>query len=368
MDLASQDYVNKVNQLAASVLADSRRRDGQFGHGKTARLGLHSEDLRRYSITRAIKTMLGKRTAGFEYECNQELRKRLYIPDGAFAVPTDALESRAMYPGRTVNTSAPAGLSFVDMYRAASVCTRLGVQRLDDLRDDVAIPRQITDAALAWTTPTGSVSASESSFGQISATPKTACAIAEVSEQLLKQSSADKIVMSGLAAVLAVGVDAAIISGTGGAQPLGILNTPGIGTASGTSLGYAGLVAVQKTIADATAILNPEALAYLSTPTVAEVLKGRQRFTGTDSPLWRGALHQGEIEGVQAVSSKQMPSATMLFGDWSTVYVGEWGPLLLRVDRGGTRFNQGLVGIRALWMVDVIPTAPAAFVKITGIT
>ena len=58
----------------------------------------------------------------------------------------------------------------------------------------------------------------------------------------------------------------------------------------------------------------------------------------------------------------------MLYGDWSTVYVGEWGPLLLTADRGGTRFNQGIVGIRALWMVDVIATAPSSFVKIISIT
>lgn len=36
--------------------------------------------------------------------------------------------------------------------------------------------------------------------------------------------------------------------------------------------------------------------------------------------------------------------------------------------RGGTRFNQGIVGIRAQCIVDVIVTSPTSWVKITGIT
>lgn len=369
MNSATQEYVEKVNQLAAAVLADSRRKSNRtVPEGKTARLGLSRGDLQDYSIARAIECALGKRNGGLEYECSRELHGRLPLPLGKFAIPLDKLEHRALYPNYLVGASGPAGLSFIEMLRNKSIAFRLGAQHLTNLTDSVAIPRQITDAALAWVAPNGAVTATDQALGQLSMTPKTCIAITEVTEQLLDQASADTIVMSGLAAVVAVGVDAAVINGTGGAQPLGILNRPEVAAASGTSLGYAGLVAAQKTVADASAVVNPQALGYATTPTVAELLKNRQRFTSTDSSLWKGALHEGEIEGVRAVASKQLPTATALYGDWSTVYVGEWGPLLLSADRGGTRFNQAVVGIRARWMVDVIVTSPGSFVKITGIT
>lgn len=125
---------------------------------------------------------------------------------------------------------------------------------------------------------------------------------------------------------------------------------------------------MQKTVADANAVVDPLSAGYVTTPTVAELLKGRQRFTSTDSPLWRGAVHEGEIEGVKAIASKSVPASTMLYGDWSTLVIGEWGPLVLSANASGTRFNQVLVGIRALWMIDVFVTAPTAFVKMTSIT
>ena len=353
MDLLTQGRVSRINDLAAAVLADSQRRASRvFPSGKTARLGMGAEDVKEYSVSRAIQCMLGTLRGGLEAECNRELHARNELPLAAFAIPLDVLETRTLYPNFLTATTAPHDLSFIEMLRNKSIAFRLGAQRLQDLTDTVAIPRQLTDATLAWMAPNGSVTATDSSFGQVSATPKTAVAITEVSEQLLHQSSADTIIMAGLAAVVAVGVDAAIINGTGGSQPVGILNTPGIGTVSGTSLGYAGLVGVQKTVADASAIINPQTLAYATTPAVSEQLKNRQRFASTDSPLWIGALHDGTVEGVRAVASKQMPTSTLLFGDWSTAFLCEWGPLLLSADRGGTRFNQGIVGIRARWMVD----------------
>ena len=370
MDLLTEGRVAKINELAKAVMADSQRRSNRVGQtGQTARLGMSAAEASDYSIARAIQCALGTRQGGFEFECDRELHARNKLPLGSFAVPVDVLESRTLNaPNFLVGSSAPSDLPFIQMLRNKSIAFRLGAQHLTDLTDSVSIPRQIADASLAWVAPNGAVTASDSSFGQISATPKTAVAITEVSEQLLRQSSADRIIMAGLAAVVAVGVDAAVINGAGGTQPLGVLNIPGLATVSGSSLAYAGLVSLQKTVADSNAILDPASLGFATSPTVAEQLKNRQRFTSTDSPLWAGSLNDGTIEGLRAVASRQMPSATILYGDWSTIYVAEWGPLLLSVDRGGTRLNQGVVGIRAMWMVDVLCTAPSSFVKVTSIT
>ena len=373
MDALTEGRVRKINEMAEAVLADSRRGARLDEPGTSSRLDLSPRDLNRYSFSRAVQTQIASvkyidKFCGFERECSNELATRFEVPLGDLAIPMDVLEHRALSPHYLVEASAPESLSFIDILRDRSSVFRSGAQFLPDLIADVAIPRQVSDATITWLSPSGSVIASDSSFGQISATPKIACIITELSEQLLRQSSADRIIKAGLAAVNGVGISNAAIAGAGGVEPLGIQNMPWIGTASGTNLAYAGLVGVQKTILDANAIVNQQTLGYVTTPTIAELLKNRQRFTGTDSPLWRGALHEGEIEGVRAVSSKQAPSGTMLYGDWSTVYVCAWGPLMLSADRGGTRFNQARVGIRSLWFVDVLATSPTSFVKISSIT
>lgn len=204
MDLVTEARVNRINELAASVLADARLQARRYVPGMTARLGLSRDDLRQYSLTRVIQYQLGKSEGGFEFDCHRELEKRFELPLSTFAIPLDVLEHRALYPNQLVGVSAPQDLSFIEMLRNQSIAYRLGVQRITDLKDNVAIPRQITDATLAWMAPNGSVTASESSFGQVSATPRTAVAITEVTEQLLLQASADRIIMAGLAAVMTV--------------------------------------------------------------------------------------------------------------------------------------------------------------------
>jgi HK97 family phage major capsid protein len=368
MDILTQGRVHKINELAQAVLLDSQRRADRYYLGAGAFLGLSESEVRKYSWGAAIQSTLpGNHQGGFERECDTGIRKRLQLPlSGGIAIPEEVLEYRGL--NFLVGASAPAALSFVDMLRQRAVIFRRGAQLITNLQDDVAIPRQATDATLQWPGPIGSVTASDEGYGQLSGTPKRAAVITEVSEQLLRQSSADLIIKSALASVVAVGIDAAGINGAGGVEPLGVLNTPGIGTLSGTSLAYAGLVGVQKTVADATAILNPDALTYLFTPTNAEQLKNRQRFTSTDSALWTGAIHEGSIEGVVAVATKHMPANTGLYADMSTLYVLQWGPLMLSADRGGTRFNLGQVGIRAQMFCDVIVTSPTSWVKITSIT
>lgn len=345
-----------------------------YSHGNSARLGMSQRQLETYSLSRAINEIRPgtheKRSNSPEQEYSDELRRRGFeIPFGHIAIPTDVVEHRTMNaPSYLIGASAPEGVSIIDTLRNRSIVYRLGAQRLTGLQNDVELPRVTADPSLTWLAPGSSAAASDPTIGQILASPKIGVTITEVSEQLLKQSAADQIFKGLLARALAVGVDKAAITGAGGVEPLGILNTPGIGSASGASLAYSVLVGAQKTVGEANAILDPTSLGYAASPAVAELMALRQRFSNTDTPFWSGSLHDGEVVGARAMSSKQVPASTLIFGDWSSVHICEFGPLMLAADNGGTRFNEAKVGIRAMWLVDVFLAAPQAFVKITGIT
>lgn len=72
------------------------------------------------------------------------------------------------------------------------------------------------------------------------------------------------------------------------------------------------------------------------------------------SPLIRFGTSTWTYEGWQGQVYKRqsMPASTLLFGDWSTVMIAEWGALELQADPF-MKFKQGIVGLRAMWTVDV---------------
>ncbi|HMS82266.1 MAG TPA: phage major capsid protein [Nitrospira sp.] len=351
-------------------------------------LGLSRRDLERYSLLRAIalrresimKTagslhMGDARFTGHEADCHYELVKRFGEPlhQGTILVPADAIyrDLQAVNASAGGYLAGTKNVSFVDRLRNTSISYRLGAQAMPGQRENITIPRGNGGSTGTWlSTETSQAVESTPTFLQIASSPKTCSAYSEISQRLLQQGgpAGEAIITGVIADDLAVTVDGAVISGTGASgQPTGILNTSGIGTVPGFSLGYAGLLAAQKTVADANSIVNVGAVGYATTPAVSELLKGRQRFSGADSPLWRGALHDGEVEGVRAIASKQIPSATLLYGDWSTLLIPEWGVLAIEVNPFAD-FKSAVVGIRALWAVDVIVQNPTSFVAITSIS
>lgn len=351
-------------------------------------LGLSEKEAKHYSLFRAIRAMkfAGNRKfldeASFEIECSEAVSKKLgrelttsiLIPGEVLQRPLGDAAKRAMATqpgskgGYLVNVE---NMGFIDILRNRSVAMSMGARNLSGLVGNVTFARQTGKASVTWQGGDGtSVTASDQALGQLTMTPKTAIAITDVSEQLLRQStpSAEQFVMADLAADIAIdGVDYVVINGTGGAQPLGIKNTTGITSGQdAASATYAKILAFVSTAGGSNAIRsNP---GFVTNTAGAAKLMQVQRFTSTDTPLWVGNMLDGQCIGFNAMSSEQLPSGNLIFGSWGEVIIGDWGVLELAMDNGGTRFNQAQVGIRAMWMVDVLVRYPQAFVVSTNLS
>jgi HK97 family phage major capsid protein len=108
--------------------------------------------------------------------------------------------------------------------------------------------------------------------------------------------------------------------------------------------------------------------AYITTPAVAGLLKGRVRVSSTDSVmLWSGSVLDGQIEGFPATTSTQLTAASMIFGDFSQVVLAEWGMLEIALNPYAA-FATAITGIRAIQTVDVGIRQAAAFSRATSIT
>jgi HK97 family phage major capsid protein len=350
-------------------------------------LGLSRAETQNFRVFKAIRAMRtptaeNMNAAAYELECSRAVAKRIGREDsGSIFIPGEVLQrplgeaaTRAMAttPGASggylVNVE---NMGFIDILRNRSVLMKMGARRLPGLVGNVVFPRQTGKATVVWQGGEGvSVTASDQTLGQLSMTPKTAIAITDVSEQLLRQSSpsAEAFIMADLAADVAIdGVDNKGINGVGGAEPLGIKNTTGISSSQDAATAtYAKILAFVSTAGGNNAIRgNP---GFITTTAGASVLMQKQRFSSTDTPVWEGNMMDGTLVGFRAMSSEQLASGNLIFGSFDELVIGEWGVLELAMDNGGTRFNQAQVGIRAMWMVDVLLRYPQSFVVSTNLS
>ena len=369
LDQVSEDLLNIIEER------------GKTNPDSVAKIGLTNKETQQFSMLRAIQACVTNdwKLAPFELECSRAIASKMQVaPDpNKFFVPFEVLQDKRSVSGQRDATVAGSGgflvetqnLGFIEMLRNRSVAFRMGVRRLSGLVGNVTIPRQSAAATAYWlANESTQITESDQTFVQVSLSPKTAGAYTEISRQLLLQSSpsAEGIVMSDLAAVTALAADLAVLNGSGASgQPEGILQTTGIGSVTGTSIDYAKVLEFQTDVAAANVM--PETGGYVTTPAVASLLMQRVKFSSTASPLWEGNIWDGNMSGFTAMTSNQMPAATMLFGDWREAIVGEWGVLEVETNPFAD-FKAGIIGVRAMYSMDVAVRRPFAFSSASSIT
>lgn len=346
-------------------------------------LGLDGEETKRFSLTKMIRAQAaahrGERDAwkdaGFERECHEALVKRhgesahggVYVP---YEVQKRQVQKRDLTVANTggylvSNENQPG--SFIELLRANTVVGRAGARMLSGLKGNIEIPKQ-SGASTAYLVGSESTEITESNLtiGQLSLSPKTVGAYSEVSRLLQMQSdpSVDMLIMEDLAKQIALKIDYLALAGNGAGGPVGIINTSGIGSVTGTSFTYAAAIEFQTDVATGNALVP--GCAYITTPAKAGILKGKQRFSSTDTPIWQGNVLEGEIEGFRALTTTQI-SDGMIFGDFSQLIMAEWGILELAVDPTAN-FKAGISGIRAFQSFDVGVRNAAAFSYAASIT
>ncbi len=358
-------------------VSEFRQRSVLGAATRPAALGLSRTELKRYSLSRAMLA-ISQPSGGensFENEINEELQRRhvnefggqLVESANGFQIPPDVAADILRRDLSVGNAGAGGYLastenlpSWVELARPRSVALSLGVAVLDGLRSSLSVPREVSGPSINWlTTELSQASESTPSLGQVALTPKTAGAYVEFSRQLLLQSSpaVDRFIVRSLLRALAVAIDVATLNGSGAAgQPLGLLNTPGIGSVTGTSLALSGVLEFQTDIGDA---ISPNS-GYATTRAVASLLAQRQKATGTSAFLWEGNLREGILGGYRSMSSGNIPTAGLVFGDWPSIILASWGTLTVEINPFAN-FQAAIIGARVLHAMDVGVLRPSGF-------
>lgn len=365
---------------------------------------IDSKELRKekYSIQAAIKAAYTRdyssRAAGFAREISQEVERSgvSRTKEQSILVPYAALQKRATYVtsgattgGNLVETDL-LDQDFIEALRNESLLLTLGARSMTGLVGDVAIPRRSGISTAYWlANETTAITQSESTFDQVSLTPKNLGVLSKFSRQTLLQATPgiEELIRRDLQETVATGVDLAILNGSGSSgQPTGIMQTSGIGSVAGGTNGaditLEHLIDLEKEVLIDNG--GGGSMAYLSNPKVSTALK-KLRAGGSAAGdgvfLWntnqqaigRGST-PGIINGYQIGVTNQVPGnltkgsassicSAVLFGDFSQAMVGFWGNglELAMSDSDSTDFTKALTSMRAITTLDVAIRQPSAF-------
>lgn len=345
-----------------------------------ANIGMSKKEVERFSVIRAINAMMKNdwSKAGLEREASEAFAEKAKgsglqrQAENSFFLPVeiqrrDLTVGSATGGGNMVATDLRPQ-DFIELLRARTLISQLGARSLTGLIGNADITKQTGAGTAYWlANEATAITESNQTVGLLQLRPKVLGAYTEISRLLLQQSTpdADMFVMDDLTKVIAIAKDAAAINTGGSGAPVGILGTSGIGAVTGTTLGLAGILEFQTDVATANALSTD--CAYLTTPLVAALLAQRQRFSGTDTPLWNGNILDGDVIGFRGASSTQVPTATMIFGDFSQVIFAEWGAVEIAANPYAN-FAAGITGIRAFYTCDVGVRTAGAFSAANSIT
>ena len=256
---------------------------------------------------------------------------------------------------------------FIDRLRNATVVRRLGATVLSDLVGNVDVPRRNGSTTASWVAENSALTSTDQSFDKVPLRPRHVGALTELSRNMIMQASSDveQLTQMDLALVLAEAVDTGAMFGTGGVQPTGIVNMPGLSVNIQSGDAWGGILSIPAAIQSANA--PTDSLAWVGHPQSAAMLMQ----TPKSSSLSLGYVMEqpNMLAGYRWVQTNIVPrggspivTATAIFGDWSQLLIGVWSELDILVNPyADSVYNKGNVLIRAMATIDVQCRHPQAF-------
>lgn len=361
---------------------------GGSGDGLSRR---ESRDLSQFSIVRGIRSIMNNGGLdGLEREMHQEAIREAQRSginlEGNFHIPAMVLNHGRRDMTATGGTDGSEGGasistqlgSFIDLLYARLVLRGLGAQVLTGLQGNIALPKLVNGSTPMNLAENAPAPESNPTMDQIALTPHRASTFVEVSQQLMIQSSTDieAMVRNDLLTSLALMFEARAINGTGiGNQPLGILNTTGIGSVAGGANGaaptWAQMVALETAVASSNADVGT--LGYLTNVNVRGKLKTTSVVEGQNGFIW--SVGDTPINGHRVAVTTQVPNnltkgtsagvaSAIIFGNFADLILAQWGGISVMANPY-SRDTEGLIRLTINAYHDNAVRRPESFAAIT---
>lgn len=347
---------------------------------------LTEDEQKRFSFARLVHGLVNGTRDGFEFEVSDEIAKRMGRPsNGGAYYPTTGTAPFTVGERTQLSLAAGAGKGgelkfveyqgFAEALRARMVLGRTQAQFVSGLQGDFALTVQTAAGSFAWGAETANAALSSLVLAQRVGSPKVGQSATSFTRQLMRQSveAIEPIVRRDLLAIHARGVETAGYNGSGATNnPRGILNTVGVNLvalgANGAAPTYDMAVDMETEIASDNA--DADGMAFITTPRVRGKLRKTEVFTGTNgAPVWTGG-RDGELIGYPAFATTLMPGNltkgtsngichSAIFGDFSSLYMLEWGAAEIMVDP--LTSGPAIIKVMSYQLIDVLVRYPESF-------
>lgn len=347
--------------------------------------------MKNYSLSAAIRQLMNTRKIekDFEGEINDEGLKEFRTlglhPYGQIFLPVNLIGGKQVFDKRTAILAGSGGAAFVPTevnqyihsFYDKSVLTGLGARMITGLSGNQQIPVS-GGVNVAWEGESDAGIDGTPTVTGHSSKPIRLGAFVSFSGTLLRQTenpSVDIYLRDEIIKAIISAVEKAAINGSGSGEPLGILNTSGIGSVAGGDNGSQpdqdDLADLEKALADNKADI--ESLAYLTNPKVRALLKKTPVDAGAGDKVW-DVRTPGLLYGYPAGVTTSVPDdltkgtgsnlSAIIFGNFSDLQLLQWGGFDITVDYW-TNAKNNIVNmvINSFWNVVVARASSFAAMK-----
>jgi HK97 family phage major capsid protein len=337
---------------------------GKVHDAGAAELGLSNREVKRYSFLRVAAYLADPNprtaeSAAFELDVARAAQSKHSRSASGVLIPWEVLNANraAETPGQTAGVFGDGGAlvgsnrldaQFIDLIRNRSAFLNSGLTMLSGLEGNVEIPKKLGSSTYYFVGENVDVTTSKLGFGLVNMVPRTIGVRVPISRRMMIQASPDveNLVRLDMAESVALGMDSTIGYGTGSnGQPLGIINTTGIGSVTldggadkafpanlGSGTHDCGVWGNYVDLETALAANNLDAgsMRYIMNSVVKGALKQTLRASAAGSDYIM--TDAGEVNGYSVVVSNQMQTNDVLFGNYADCVVGMWSGLDVVID------------------------------------
>ena len=214
--------------------------------------------------------------------------------------------------------------NILEPLRTKNVLAESGAHLLTGLVGDLQIPAMGAEN-VNWEGETDPAQDGASTFTNVKLTPHRLSAYIDISKQFLVQDSlgAEALIRRDLVAAIQSKLEATIFSADAadGSKPAGIFN--GVSPTKVTD--FKGLCTLESNVEDAN-FYGPAK--YIVSPKAKAAMRAMAKSTKSTQLVMEG----DNIDGTPVLSTGHIAKDTFAYGDWSQLYVGQWGAIDLTVD------------------------------------
>lgn len=370
-DALKSEIVALENQEQRAVfIEDAERRS--LGATDKPRAELES----KVTLLEAVNAQIEQRGANGalgEYAAEMK-RQGVTAKRGGILVPSSlfneqrATQTTATHPAILPDSYRPD--QFIGLLRNAMILRSLGATVLSGLSADTVIPRQSAAGSAFWVQENAALTESAPTFDSIRLEPKTVGALTSFSRQLLQQAnpSIENLLRQDMVNVVGLAIDKAALHGvSANNEPVGIVNTVGIQTASLATLSWAAIIAMIEKLGLENITPNGIVTHAKAATKLQTTLK--DATVGSEYLMAGGRIAGLGVSLTNQLEAKAPTKGRVLVGDFSNLIVGEFGSAEILANPYAAGFyEKGAVQLRIMASVDIAVRHAKAFVLADDLT